>query len=277
MLARGALHWATFQLPVSNDDAILLLMGQAVLRGELATTLWNQPYNGALDAYLLAPLVAFLPHHAAYRLYQLLAAALLVLLVARLARRLGGPTAGWAGAFLAAWGTPYMALMTATGPPPNFLMPLVTGFPLLAALEESEAPAAGRGRLFFMGLVCGLAIWNSALAIPAFAGMALGLALAGVRPRVGLGRRLRARAGARDRAAARRPADRGVGGDRRDGLERGHGAAAALAVGAGTRRSRSSARGFLGLSVPLVVDGKERAALAGRARRAARFWAGSSR
>ena len=130
VLARGALHWATFHLPVSNDDAILLLMGQAVLRGELATTLWNQPYNGALDAYLLAPLLALLPHHAAYRLYQLLAAALLVLLVSRLARRLGGPTAGWAGAFLAAWGTPYMALMTATGPPPNFLMPLVTGFPL---------------------------------------------------------------------------------------------------------------------------------------------------
>ena len=147
VLARGALHWTTFQLPVSNDDAILLLMGQAVLRGELATTLWNQPYNGALDAYLLAPLLAFLPHHAAYRLYQLLGAALLVLLVSRLARRLGGPAAGWAGALLAAWGTPYMALMTATGPPPNFLMPLVTGFPLLAALgAPGRRPARAAGR-----------------------------------------------------------------------------------------------------------------------------------
>src|SRR4029453_6130053 len=55
LVARGALHWATFSLPVSNDDAILLLMGRAVLHGELATTLWNQPNNGALDAYLLAP------------------------------------------------------------------------------------------------------------------------------------------------------------------------------------------------------------------------------
>jgi len=177
VLARGALHWTTFQLPVSNDDAILLLMGQAVLRGELATTLWNQPYNGALDAYLLAPLMALFPHHAAYRLYQLVSAALLVLLVSRLARRLGGPAAGWAGALLAAWGTPYMALMTATGPPPNFLMPLVTGFPLVAALGEREAPPPSRGGIFFIGLVCGLAIWNSALAIPAFAGMALGLLL----------------------------------------------------------------------------------------------------
>ena len=72
--ARGPLHRATFALPVSNDDAILLLMGRHVLGGELATTLWNQPYNGALDAYLLAPLLAVLPHHAAYRLYEALGA-----------------------------------------------------------------------------------------------------------------------------------------------------------------------------------------------------------
>ena len=54
-LVRGPLHRATFGLPVSNDDAIPLLMARHLLRGELATTLWNQPYNGALDAYLLAP------------------------------------------------------------------------------------------------------------------------------------------------------------------------------------------------------------------------------
>jgi hypothetical protein len=70
VVARGALHRATYGLPVSNDDAILLLMGRAVLHGEFATTLWNQPYNGALDAYLLAPLLALLPYHGAYRLYQ---------------------------------------------------------------------------------------------------------------------------------------------------------------------------------------------------------------
>ena len=103
-LARGALHVVSFGLPVSNDDAILLLMARALLHGELATTLWNQPYNGALDAYLLAPLLAVLPHHAAYRLYQALGAVLLVLLVFRLARRLGGSAAGWAGAVAAAFG-----------------------------------------------------------------------------------------------------------------------------------------------------------------------------
>jgi hypothetical protein len=262
--ARGPLHRATYRQPVSNDDAILLLMGRHVLRGELATTLWNQPYNGTLDAYLLAPLLAVLPHHAAYRLYELLCAALLVVLVGLLARRLGGATAGWAGALLAAWGTPYMALMAATGPPPNFLMPLLTGFPLVVALAVLPAVgrrAVGLGAALGLGLVCGLAVWNSSLAVPAFAGMAAGLALAGLRPRIrtSLALALGVTLGASPLVVARLvgasgakvvTASSAVTAVRpqwlwRDGL---------LGLG-------HALRGLAGLQVPLVVDGRERADL----------------
>jgi hypothetical protein len=183
-LVRGPLHAVTFALPVSNDDAILLLMARHVLRGELATTLWNQPYNGALDAYLLAPIVALFGHHHGFRLYEASCAVLLVLCAALLARAVAGPAAGWSAGLLAAWGTPYMALMTATGPPPNFLMPLLTGFPLVAALAR-QGPGAPRLQVWSalgLGLVCGLAVWNSSLAIPAFVGMGAGLVVAGFRP-----------------------------------------------------------------------------------------------
>jgi len=261
LLVRGPLHRATFALPVSNDDAILLLMGRHVLSGELATILWNQPYNGALDAYLLAPLVALLSHHAAYRLYQLLGAALLAALAGLLARRLGGRVAGWTAALLAACGTPYMALMTATGPPPNFLMPLVTGFPLLAALAAIEGRAFGRWALLGLGVVCGLAVWNSSLAIPAFAGMALGLALAGLRPRPlsALLWTLGAALGASPLAVARVI---GASGSKVT--------TAASAVTAirprwqwwqGVQDLAHALRGLVGLDVPLVVDGKARASL----------------
>jgi hypothetical protein len=272
VLARGPLHRATFALPVSNDDAILLLMGRHALHGELATTLWNQPYNGSLDAYLLAPLLAVLPHHAAYRLYQLVGAALLVLLVAGLARRLGGPGAGFAGALLAAWGTPYMALMTATGPPPNFLMPLVTGLPLLAGLAALPRPGGpdkdaargaplGAGAALGLGVVCGLAVWNSSLAVPAFAGMAAGLLVAGLRPRP-----VAALAFASGLALGAAPL----------AVARAIGASGAKVVTAssavtairprwlwleGARDLGHALVGLLGLEVPLVVDGKERAAL----------------
>ena len=263
LLARGGLHRATFALPVSNDDAILLLMGRHVLRGELATTLWNQPYNGALDAYLLAPLLALLPHHGAYRLYQLAGAVLLVVLVALLARRLGGRAAGWAAALLAACGTPYMALMTATGPPPNFLMPLVTGFPLLAALAalDPERAPLGRPAVLGLGVVCGLAVWNSSLAIPAFAGMATGLLLAGFRASLASSAVFVAGAalGAAPLALARLLGASGA-----------KVVTAASAVTAirplwlwwpGAQDLGRALVGLLGLQVPLVVDGKERAAL----------------
>ncbi len=261
LLVRGPLHLATFALPVSNDDAILLLMGRHILRGELATTLWNQPYNGALDAYLLAPLLAVFGHHAAYRLYQLLCAGLLALLAGLLARRLDGSRAGWIAALLAACGTPYMALMTATGPPPNFLMPLVTGFPLLAALSAAEGRTPGRWALQGWGVVCGLAVWNSSLAIPAFAGMALGLLLAGLHPRPWS---LLALAAGGVLGVVPLVVARVIGAS---GAKVVTAASAVTAIrprwlwGQGILDLGHALRGLVGFDVPLVVDGKERESL----------------
>jgi hypothetical protein len=267
--ARGPLVRATFGLPVSNDDAILLLMGRHVLKGELATTLWNQPYNGALDAYLLAPLLAVLPHHLAYRLYGILGAALLVVLVGLLAFRLGGRAAGWAGALLAAWGTPYMALMAATGPPPNFLMPLVTGFPLVVALAATPRPgpagspekAVRPGLAFGLGVVCGLAVWTSSLALPAFFGMGVGLALAGLRPRL---RTFLAFASGLALGAAPLLIARVIGAS---GAKVATASSAVTAIrprwlwGQGVLDLGHALQGLAGLQVPLVVDGKERVEL----------------
>jgi hypothetical protein len=261
LLVRGPLHKVTFSLPVSNDDAILLLMARHILKGELATILWNQPYNGALDAYLLAPFLGLFGHHLGFRLYELVCAALLVLLVFRLARHLGGTRAGLAGAFVAACGTPYMGLMTATGPPPNFLMPLVTGFPLAAVLlarerDEPPRPAA----LVAIGLVAGLAIWNSSLAVPAFAGMAAGLLLAGARPKIALWPALIGLAvGAAPLLLARLIGASG------SPIETASSAVTALRPRwlwmSGLQDLASALTALLGLQVPLVVDGPERANL----------------
>ena len=280
VLARGALHWTTFQLPVSNDDAILLLMGQAVLRGELATTLWNQPYNGALDAYLLAPLLAAAP--APRRLSSVPAAPGGAAGAARLP---AGPTPGRPGSRMGGRlpggvGDAVHGAHDRHRPAAQLPDAARHRLPALAALEALEAPAPGRGRIFFVGLVCGLAVWNSALAIPAFAGMALGLALAGLRPRAapaltfGLGlalgvtplvvARLIGASGASVVTASSAVTD----------------AAAALAVGAGAPRPRAGARG-----VPRALGAARRrrqgaGRAAGRARRArspAACWSPSAR
>ena len=132
LAARAPLHRATFALPVSNDDAVPLLMARHELRGELSTILWNQPYNGTVDTYLLAPLVALLDSHRAFRVYESLCGLALIALTMALAGLVAGETAGWASGFLAAVGSPYMALMAATGPTPG--------------MTTASAPSATTGR-----------------------------------------------------------------------------------------------------------------------------------
>src|SRR5688572_19676022 len=178
--ARLPLHRATFALPVSNDDAIPLLMAGRVLHGELSTILWNQPYNGTLDTYLLAPGLLLASPHTVFRAYEALCGLALVAMAGLLACAVAGERAGWIAAALAATGSPYMALMAALGPTPNFLVPLLVGIAVLVGLR-GVSTAWG---LAAIGFLCGLAVWDSFLALPALAGAAVGLAAAGVRPRL---------------------------------------------------------------------------------------------
>jgi hypothetical protein len=272
LASRAPLLRLTHHLPVSNDDAIPLLMARHLLRGEAATILWNQPYNGALDAYLLAPGLLFASPHEVFRAYEAACALLLVAAVALAARGIGGPRAGVVAAVLAAVGTPYMALMAATGPTPNFLVPLLVAVPLLVGLRRLDlpepaagvvapAPASmpavqGAGLVLLAGLVSGLAVWDSALALPALIGMGAGLWVAGLRPRPAI-------AGACAAAFA-------VGASPLL-LARAVGASASSPV-TDLRPSRlwadgladllHAAAGLIGVQVPLVVDGPERAPLA---------------
>ena len=170
-----------------------------------------------------------------------------------------GPAAGFAGALLAAWGTPYMALMTATGPPPNFLMPLVTGFPLVAGLRCARAGGVRRSRPV-VALRPGRRVrrsrsgtrpwpsrrsraWRRACCWPACG------------PR--LAARLPLLAGF---ALGREPARGGPAHPRlrrpgRDGGQRGHRPPPALAVASGIQDLGAALFRLVGLEVPLVVDG----------------------
>jgi len=183
LIVRGPLHFLSFSLPLSNDDAIPLLMARHVLRGEFTTTWWAQPYNGTLDSYLLAGGLLFGPPKIVFRCYQTVCGLLVVLVVFVLAARLRGETAGWAAAFLASVASPYVALTGCLGRIPHLLVPiLVVAFALPALAESPSALALGLG-----GVLSGLAVWNSSLAVPPILGMAAGLALSGRRARRWLG------------------------------------------------------------------------------------------
>jgi hypothetical protein len=145
-------------------------------------------------------------------------------------------------------------------------MPLVTGFPLVAALALTPSKSglgahAGRAAAFGLGVLSGLAVWNSSLAIPAFVGMAAGLALAGLRPRLApaLAFLFGSALGASPLVVARL-----LGAS---GAKVVTAASAVTAIrprwlwGQGLLDLGYALRGLGGLQVPLVVDGKERALL----------------
>jgi hypothetical protein len=282
--ARLPLHRATFGLPVSNDDAIPLMMAERILHGELSTILWNQPYNGALDAYLLAPGLLVASPHMVFRVYEAACGLALVAMAGLLAAAVAGERGGWIAAILAAAGTPYMGLMAALGPTPNFLVPLLVGLVTLAGYRSvrtgpnpwcDQARASGNGHenenehehehehvarsAFLVGVVAGLAVWDSFLALPALLGAVAGLVAAGVRPplRAALWIAAGAAIGAAPLLAAR--------------LTGASGATPVTALrprwlwGAGVQDLLRAARGLSGIDVPLVIDGPERAALPGLA------------
>jgi hypothetical protein len=178
--AHAALLRTTWGLPLSTDDAVPMIQVHMLRHGQPVTTLINQPYNGALDTYLIAPLTFLFSAHAAFRLYQLLCAAALIALVAALARRAASREAAWAAALLAAIGSPYMAMNTAIGPVPNFLVGIVVALALVLVWPVATEAVAGIGRGFAAGLLAGLGTWNTALTVPCLAGSLAGLVAAGV-------------------------------------------------------------------------------------------------
>jgi hypothetical protein len=251
VLARGPLLHATLPQPLSNDDALVLLMAKDVASLRPVGGFWNQPYGGALDAWVLAPLARVAPPRALFRAYQLLTSLLLVLLVAALARQAAGRETGHAALLLAAAGPPYLALMGALGMAPYHLAPLIVGLVVLA-LQAARGPAA----LAAVGVLAGLNTWNTLLAGPATLGAVAGFAL-------GRGRALRSDARALGAVLA--------------GLLVGmlplvwQGSPAAATSVAGVRPASlwpaalpdlgRALAGLLGLAPPLVIDGPNRAEL----------------
>jgi hypothetical protein len=258
--ARAPLHLSTFHLPLSVDDAIPMIQVHMLKSGQPVTTLINQPYNGTLDTYLLAPLTLVLSSHDAFRLYELLCAIAFVALIGALSRRLWPerPDAAWAAALLAAFGTPYMTMLTAIGPVPNFVIPLIVGAALLLLWSgEPEGPSRRRG--LSAGLLTGLSAWNTVLTLPGLAGGLAGLlALRVSARRAALPFVLGCAVGYAPAIVSRVV---GASGPSPAASVQPYATRTAAHWGEGLGVLTRAAKGLFGYDIALVVDGPERAAL----------------
>lgn len=183
-LAGAAVRLALLRVPrLWFDEATTGLLGLAVLRGDFPVYFFGQPFMGALDGYLAAPLYAGLGVSA--RTLELLPVLLAVAwlgLVLRLSWETYGPRAALLTGFVLVI-------------PPDFLLiwshearnhyPLTLVLGTLALLLAVRAPTAPPARAILhgglLGLVLGLAFWTNFLSLVYWPSVALLSMRAGLR------------------------------------------------------------------------------------------------
>ena len=168
------------------DEATTGLLGLAVLQGDLPIYFFGQPFMGALDGYLAAPIYWSLGISArTLELVPVLLALIVVVLTIRLASDGFGPRAALLTAVL-------LAL------PPDFLLywshearnhyPLTLVLGTLALLLALRVPVAGGRRRAFLCLLLGgtlgLAFWTNFLSLVYWPAVAVLLLRRGFRPLV---------------------------------------------------------------------------------------------
>jgi hypothetical protein len=165
------------------DEATTGLMGLAVLRGQFPVYFFGQPFMGALDAYLAAPVyLAFGTSFATLKLLPVLLSIAWMGLAARLACDVAGPRAAvWTAILLTI--PPDFLLYWTHQARTHYPLGLVLGtLALLLAHRAASVPRPRAAVLFWLlGLVLGLGFWTNFLVLVFFPAAALLAARGGVR------------------------------------------------------------------------------------------------
>lgn len=167
------LFWTDFA--IESDEAVVGLMARHIWQGrEFPVFYYGQPYMGALEAYVAAPLVGLVGGKVAIKLSALLWSLLHVGAFAVLARRTLGPRAGlFASLYLAAG--PLLLSLWSLKLRGGFVSLWALGtLILLVAQSQGSNGATPRGSAL-LGLLSGLATWLNFLAFPFIAAAGLHL------------------------------------------------------------------------------------------------------
>ena len=154
----------------TSDDGVVGLMALHAMRGQFTTFFWGQAYGGSQEALLTVPVFwLFGPSWLALRIVPIMLTAVAAVLVWRVGRRtIGEPAATIAGALFWIW--PPFAIYKLTHQNGFYASDVVyAALLLLLALRVVERP--DRVRVGLLGLVFGLAFWQTSQVVPLAAGV----------------------------------------------------------------------------------------------------------
>ncbi|PTN36506.1 hypothetical protein [Desulfonatronum sp. SC1] len=151
-------------LPVTTDEAIVVLMAKQILQGELPLVAMAQPYQFPLESYLMAPFVELMPRNAfGARFLSFIAGGLTLGLLLGIAWKLAPAGRRWPMAALILFPSAYL-LMIQLGyslPHNNSSLVMCLASALLAMTIPTRPSLRSAGLVFLIGALCGLAFTNN--------------------------------------------------------------------------------------------------------------------
>jgi hypothetical protein len=152
------------------DEAVVGLMARHVLDGELTTFYWGQAYGGTQEVLLTAPLFALAGSSwFALRIVPIVLSAVAALLVWRVGlRTIGEPAAAVAGWLIWIWPAFNIYVLTHQQ---GFYASNVVYCPLLLLLALRVVERPDHLRVGLLGLVLGLAFWQTPQIVPVAVGV----------------------------------------------------------------------------------------------------------
>lgn len=151
---------------LDSDEATYGLMALHVPSGEWSVFMWGQPYMSSLEAFYIAPFVAFLgPSALTLRIGPILLSLLFIATTSLMASRMYSRHVGLAAAALLAVGSPFFVVLSerAYG---GYVETLCFGNVLLLLGLYSAPARRRRGVLAVIGLIAGIALWTDVLVAP---------------------------------------------------------------------------------------------------------------
>ncbi|MGW8195423.1 MAG: discoidin domain-containing protein [Desulforhopalus sp.] len=157
-------------LPATSDEASLALLAKMIWKGDLPLLFTGQPYQFPIEAYVMAPLIEWLPRNAFGVRYQtfLLGLASVFGFLA-IIRAVFPSGARWPAVLLVLFPSAYLLMVTAAYAPPQYSMSLTLAW--LSIYAVVGARSGSHRWLLLAGLCCGLGVSNHLLTLTVSAGV----------------------------------------------------------------------------------------------------------
>ncbi|MEI6564951.1 MAG: hypothetical protein WCO42_11665, partial [bacterium] len=166
-------------VPAFDDECIIGLQAKAIMQGNFSLFMWGQPYLFPLSAYILAPLMEFLPRTAfGARIMVFMAGLVTTFAGCLLAWRWGSIREIWPGLALMLVGSSFLLILLSGMALPGYAELLVLSAIVVGLAQHSlNARSTPWGLAWMAGVLAGLACSVTMLAAPVLvmSGLMIGL------------------------------------------------------------------------------------------------------